>query len=67
MSEHTRDLILALVAGILGVVFVLLMGCAVPDKPFPVSDETTITPWGYRQHCINYPDSIYCEEFPDEH
>ena len=26
LTEHTRDLILALLAGILGVVFVLMMG-----------------------------------------
>ena len=36
-KEHTRDLILALLAGILGVVFVLMIGCAVTqplDKPY---------------------------------
>ena len=66
LTEHTRDLILALLAGVLGVVFVLMMGCTAPGKPFPVSDETTITPWGYIKHCIIYQGSIYCEEFSDE-
>ncbi len=65
MNEHTRDLVIALTAGLIGVVLVLMMGCATPDKPFPEGDEVR-EPWGYELHCERFPDSIFCPEPIDE-
>ncbi len=64
MTIHQRDLLLAIVAGLLGVVCLLLMSCTTPDKPFPEGDEV-VAPYGYYLHCLEYPDSIFCRELEE--